>query len=111
MAEWWQGNHPAALWICLTAVICILLAFGLLAVAARTLPPHWLGYGLAYLLVTMGATWLLSAPRYAVGLFCLPAALAALLRGRRVLTAVTVAALLAAGVAYTAAYLTHQPVY
>ena len=111
MTEWWQDDRPAALWICLAAVLCILLAFGLLAAAARTLPPHWLGFGLAYLLVTMGATWLLSAPRYAVGLFCLPAALAALLRGRRVLTVLAVAALLAAGVAYTAAYLTHQPVY
>lgn len=111
MAEWWRDDRPAAVWICLAAVLCILLAFGLLAAAARTLPPHWLGFGLAYLLVTMGATWLLSAPRYAAGLFCLPAALAALLRGRRVLTVLAAGALLAAGVAYTAAYLTHQPVY
>ena len=111
MAEWWQDDRPAALWICLAAVLCILLAFGLLAAAARTLPPHWLGYGLAYLLLTMGATWLLSAPRYAVALFCLPVALAALLRGRRGLTAAVVAALLLANAAYTAAWLTGAPVY
>ena len=111
MAEWWQDDRPAAVWICLAAVLCILLAFGLLAAAARTLPPHWLGYGLAYLLLTMGATWLLSAPRYAVALFCLPVALAALLRGRRGLTAAVVAALLLANAAYTAAWLTGAPVY
>ena len=111
MAEWWRDDRPAAVWICLAAVLCILLAFGLLAAAARTLPPHWLGYGLAYLLLTMGATWLLSAPRYAVALFCLPVALVALLRGRRGLTAAVVAALLLANAAYTAAWLTGAPVY
>ena len=111
MAEWWQDDRPAALWICLAAVLCIMLAFGLLAAAARPLPPHWLGYGLAYLLLTMGATWLLSAPRYAVALFCLPVALAALLRRRRGLTAAVVAALLLANAAYTAAWLTGAPIY
>lgn len=108
---WWQDNRPAAVWICLTAVICILLSFGLLAAAARQLPASWLGYGLAYLLVTMGATWLLSAPRYAVALFCLPVAAAVLLRGHPHLTRVWSIALLAANVAYTAAYLAHQSIY
>lgn len=111
MARWWQSDRAMAVWVCLAAVLCIVLAFGLLAAAARTLPPHWLGYGLAYLLLTMGATWLLSAPRYAVALFCLPVALAALLRGRRGLTAAVVAALLLANAAYTAAWLTGAPVY
>ena len=111
MARWWQSDRAMAVWVCLAAVLCIVLAFGLLAAAARTLPPHWLGYGLAYLLLTMGATWLLSAPRYAVALFCLPVALAALLRRRRGLTAAVVAALLLANAAYTAAWLTGAPVY
>ena len=111
MARWWQSDRAMAVWVCLAAVLCIVLAFGLLAAAARTLPPHWLGYGLAYLLLTMGATWLLSAPRYAVALFCLPVELAALLRGRRGLTAAVVAALLLANAAYTAAWLTGAPVY
>ncbi len=111
LAQWWSGNRAAAVWVCLTAVVCILLAFVLLAAAARVLPASWLGYGLAYLLVTMGATWLLSAPRYTVALFCLPAALAALLRGHRRLTLCTVGALAACSVAYTVAYLGHQPIY
>ncbi len=111
LAQWWSGNRAVAVWVCLTAVVCILLAFVLLAAAARVLPASWLGYGLAYLLVTMGATWLLSAPRYTVALFCLPAALAALLRGHRRWTLCTVGALAACSVAYTVAYLGHQPIY
>ena len=108
---WWQDNRPAALWICLTAVVCIVCSFALLAAAARRLPPSWLGYGLAYLLVTMGATWLLSAPRYAVALFCLPVAAAVLLQGHPRLTRLVGSLLLVGSVAYTLAYLMHQSIY
>lgn len=108
---WWQDNRPAALWICLTAVVCIVCSFALLAAAARRLPPSWLGYGLAYLLVTMGATWLLSAPRYAVALFCLPVAAAVLLQGHPRLTRLVGCLLLVGSVAYTLAYLMHQSIY
>lgn len=111
LAQWWQSDRSAAIWICLTAVVCIVLAFALLAAAARELPPSWLGYGLAYLLLTMGATWLLSAPRYAVALFVLPVGLAVMLRGRPRSTAVTGICLAVGSVAYTAAYLLHQPIY
>lgn len=111
LAQWWQSDRSAAVWICLTAVLCIVLAFALLAAAARELPPSWLGYGLAYLLVTMGATWLLSAPRYAVALFVLPVGLAVLLRGHPRRTVVTGLLLTMGSVAYTAAYLLHQPIY
>lgn len=108
---WWDDNRRAAVWICLTAVICIVLAFGVLAAAARQLPASWLGYGLAYLVIVMGATWLLSGPRYAVALFCLPVALAALLRGHPRVTWSVGSALFACNVAYTIAYLSHQPIY
>lgn len=111
LAQWWSSNRAVAVWVCLTAVVCMLLAFVLLAAAARVLPASWLGYGLAYLLVTMGATWLLSAPRYTVALFCLPVALAALLRGHRRWALCTVGALAVCSVAYTVAYLGHQPIY
>lgn len=61
MASWWEDNRKAAVGICLAAILCILLALGLLAASVRRLPAAWLGFGLAYLAVTMGATWLLSA--------------------------------------------------
>lgn len=111
LAAWWDSDRTAAVWICLTAVVCILLAFALLAAAARRLPASWLGYGLAYLALTMGATWLLSAPRYAVALFVLPTALSLLLQGHPRLFRCTWAVMLLLSIAYTGAYLTHCSIY
>lgn len=111
LTVWWDTNRPAAVWVCLTAVVCILAAFGLLAAAARRLPASWLGYGLAYLALTMGATWLLSAPRYAVALFSLPAGLALLLWGHPRLTRGVWAVLLLGDLAYTWAFLAQQSIY
>ena len=71
---------------------------------------HQLAYGLAYIAFTMGATWLLSAPRYAVVLFCLPAALA-LLFNRSWARWLALAALAAPGAAYTAQFIAHGPIY
>ena len=111
MATWWGDNRKAAVGICLAAVLCILLALALLAAAAKRLPAAWLGYGLAYLMVTMGATWLLSAPRYAVGLFCLPVGLALLLRDCPGLTKAVIAMQAAVSVVYTWQYLHGWPIY
>ncbi len=44
MASWWEDNRKAAVGICLAAILCILLALGLLA--ARRLRPF---FGLAFL--------------------------------------------------------------
>lgn len=110
-AAWWQDNRASALWICIVCILCILGSFGLLALAARRLPPHWLGFGLAYLTVTMGATWLLSAPRYAAALFCLPAALACLLQGRPRLTRVVWCLTALGSGIYFAAWLAGMPIY
>ena len=111
MASWWEDNRKAAVGICLAAILCILLALGLLAASVRRLPAAWLGFGLAYLAVTMGATWLLSAPRYAVGLFCLPVALALLLQERPRLTCGVLAVQVMVSVVYTWQYLHGWPIY
>ena len=111
MASWWEDNRKAAVGICLAAILCILLALGLLAASVRRLPAAWLGFGLAYLAVTMGATWLLSAPRYAVGLFCLPVALALLLQDRPRLTCGALAVQVMVSVVYTWQYLHGWPIY
>ena len=75
-----DSSPKAPFALCLTAVLCLLTNFGTAVCHGRRLPAHWLGFGLAYFAVTMGATWLISAPRYAVGLFCPPIALALLLQ-------------------------------
>ena len=111
MASWWEDNRKAAVGICLAAILCILLALGLLAASVRRLPAAWLGFGLAYLAVTMGATWLLSAPRYAVGLFCLPVALALLLQGRPRLTKGVLVTQVIVSVIYTMQFLYGWPIY
>ena len=102
---------PGGLLLGLAAILCILLALGLLAASVRRLPAAWLGFGLAYLAVTMGATWLLSAPRYAVGLFCLPVALALLLQDRPRLTCGVLAVQVMVSVVYTWQYLHGWPIY
>ena len=94
MASWWEDNRKAAVGICLAAILCILLALGLLAASVR-----------------MGATWLLSAPRYAVGLFCLPVALALLLQDRPRLTCGVLAVQVMVSVVYTWQYLHGWPIY
>lgn len=107
---WWQQDRAQAVFISLAAVLCILAQLALLAGAARRLPPHWLAYGLAYTAVTTGVSWLLSAPRYAAALFCLPASLAVCGRGTRGRAAL-LAPLAVCGAVYTLAYLAHAPVY
>ena len=89
----------------------VFLVLGLLAASVRRLPAAWLGFGLAYLAVTMGATWLLSAPRYAVGLFCLPVALALLLQGRPRLTKGVLVTQVIVSVIYTMQFLYGWPIY
>lgn len=111
LVSWWDSDRTAAVWVCLTAVLCILAAFGVLAAAARRLPPSWLGYGLAYLALTMGATWLLSAPRYAVALFVLPVGVARLLQDHPRLTRCVWVGLLLLSLGYTVAYLSHWSIY
>ena len=72
MAQWWDSNPKSALALCLAAVLCLLTILALLSATVRRLPAHWLGFGLAYFAVTMGTTWLISAPRYAVGCSACP---------------------------------------
>lgn len=110
-ASWWAGgNRAGALFISLAAVCIILCSLVLLALTAKKLAVHHLAYGLAYLAFTMGATWLLSAPRYAEGLFLLPAALALTAR-RRATRWLVLAVLAVLGAVYTVEFIRHGPIY
>lgn len=111
MAQWWDSNPKSALALCLAAVLCLLTILALLSATVRRLPAHWLGFGLAYFAVTMGTTWLISAPRYAVGLFCLPVALALLLQGRPRLTKGVLVTQVIVSVIYTMQFLYGWPIY
>ena len=112
MVQWWrEGRRLNAVCISLLAVVCILYAMGLLCAAARRLQAHHLAFALAYAAFTMGATWLLSAPRYLAGCFVLPCAAALCCRRCRWLRLCWLAGQTAIAAAYFAVYLRHGPVY
>jgi len=48
----------------LPEIISIFFALGVLVYGGRYLKPHYLAFAICYFAVTIGATWLLSAPRY-----------------------------------------------
>ena len=105
-----EGNLRQLFGLWLPNLIYSFGALGLIAAAAKRLRPSYLVYFLAYFAVAIGATWLLSAPRYLAACFPLALALAACADTRRkdaVATAVSLAGL----VAYLAMYVNGYPVY
>ena len=88
----------------------MLAQFLLLAAGARRLKAHHAAFGLAYAAFTTGVSWLISAPRYAAALFCLPIALALAVRGRAARWLAFVA-LACCGAVYLWAFLRHGPIY
>ena len=79
-ARWWDTDREFVCFVSLPAIVCILWACLALFLVRRKLPVCWLAYGVAYILVAYGTTWLLSAPRYALSLPMLPVAMALLCR-------------------------------
>lgn len=53
------------------------------ALFGKKMPVSWLGWFLAYYLVVVGPTWLLSAPRYLLVLLPVPFAAAALCKTKK----------------------------
>lgn len=73
------GDNPAlffGLW--LPNLLAQLLALVTMLLAVRKIRASYTAYFIAYYIVTMGATWLLSAPRYLAAMISLPIALAVL---------------------------------
>ncbi len=73
------GDNPAfffGLW--LPNLLAQLTALVIMLLAARKIRASYTAYFIAYFVVTVGATWLLSAPRYLAAMISLPIALAAL---------------------------------
>ncbi len=86
------GGWRDALGLWLPNLIACFSALGLLAAAAPKLRASQTAWFLAYYIVAVGATWLLSAPRYLLVLLPVPLALAQCTRKRtadRILTALS----------------------
>lgn len=58
-------------------------ALGLMTAAAKKMRPSYNAWFIAYFFVAIGATWLLSAPRYLAGLIVIPMAVSELTASRR----------------------------
>ncbi len=86
------------------------LSLGVMVYGAKKLRPSYTFYFLAYFAFSIGATWLLSAPRYLAAAFPLPIALAELAKRQRMDIVLTLALLLIQ-VAYLGAYVLGGPVY
>lgn len=107
---WWQSNRNFAVYIALLAVVLILAQTVVLAACGRTLPVPWLAYGVAYVTVADGATWLLSCARYSLSLpfFPLGLALCCKKQWQRVALALVLGVV---WLLYLRKYLTNGPIY
>ncbi|MEL7609176.1 MAG: mannosyltransferase family protein [Bacillota bacterium] len=105
-----SGDMPELLGLWLPNLVSQLAALTVLLLSAKKLRPGYTLYALAYFAFTMGATWLLSAPRYLAGLCVIQLALAALARGKSLFAALAVV-FCAAGVCYLYAFVAGYPVY
>lgn len=76
-------NKPNFFGLWLPNILAQLISLALMLFAVKKLRSSYTAYFLAYFIVAMGATWLLSAPRYITALFTVPIALAAVTQNRR----------------------------
>ena len=74
-------NTMIGLWI--PNLVCSFGALGIMAIAVRRVKPVYSVYFMAYYIVAIGTTWLLSAPRYLLACAPLPLALSGLTKDRR----------------------------
>lgn len=100
---WKNGDTGVALGLWCANLVCCFGALIIMLPAIKRLRASYGAYFLCYYLVAVGATWLLSAPRYMTVLFPLPAALS-LLSEKREREAVITAALFVASIAYLCAF-------
>ena len=76
-------NKPNFFGLWLPNILAQLISLALMLFAVKKLRSSYTAYFLVYFIVAMGATWLLSAPRYITALFTVPVALAAVTQNRR----------------------------
>lgn len=107
-----SGDLRMALGLFLPNLVCILGSLAVMAASARKLRPSYLLYFLVYFAVSIGCSWLLSAPRYLAVCFPLAFGLIALLeKAPRYLRALAGALLFLSLCAYAILYILGYPVY
>ncbi len=71
----WSGNKPLFWGLWLPNLISAFASLIIMCFGSKHLRPGYSAYFIAYFVVAIGATWLLSAPRYILVLFSVPMAL------------------------------------
>lgn len=94
-----EVNKPNFFGLWLPNILAQAISLVLMLFAVKRIRCSYTAYFLAYFIVTMGATWLLSAPRYIAALFAVPVALAAVTQNKKADAVITVLSVLA-GAAY-----------
>ncbi len=111
LIEWFAaGKRNDAIGLWMSSLLAQFGALGLMAITARRQRASYVAYFLIYFMVTMGASWLLSAPRYLLVLFPLLFAMADLSKKRSV-DATFTAGCLVLGQLYLYAFLNRCDVY
>lgn len=98
------GSDKALFWgLWLPNLLAQFASMAVMIAAAKRLRPGLAAWFIAYFFVAIGATWLLSAPRYLAGLLVMPMALTAITESRKAdITATAVCAIF--GFAYLLAF-------
>ena len=78
-----RENIPNFFGLWLPNILASFASLIIMLLAAKKLRPSYTAYFLAYFVVAIGATWLLSAPRYLAAVFSLPVALAELSENKK----------------------------
>jgi len=76
------GNGKVALGLWCANLFCSFASLAVMLFGVKNIRPSYGAYFLCYYIAAIGATWLLSAPRYLAAQFALPAALAASVKNR-----------------------------
>ncbi len=103
VSYWQSGNAKVALGLWCANLISCFGALVIMLFAVRKLRASYGAYFLCYFIAAIGATWLLSAPRYMTVMFPLPAALS-LLSEKRGAEALLMALMSMAAFAYLCAF-------
>ena len=105
------ASRPTDFWgLWLPNILAQLISLVIMTAAAKRLRPSYTAWFIAYFAVAIGATWLLSAPRYLAALPALPAAMALLTEKKAAMRAFAALSLLC-GFAYFAAFLLRWQVW
>ena len=93
-----SGNSVNFFGLWLPNLLAQALSLVLMLFAVKRLRSSYTAYFLAYFIVAVGATWLLSAPRYLAAAFTVPTALAVITHDRRADWCLTTLSVLAGSV-------------